>query len=1045
MGSVYTSPLRVYLVLALLALWGALSGFSLPISLFPNSSKPKINVSVPYGDLTAHEFSRTYGWIIENQVKGLLVDGKGVENLTTHYRGKDVDFTVEFEWGVPGQKALRDVQTLMAALSASWPEESRRSYGVNVWNENGGFLALSFYSPLRSLDDLYDELSPLLDPIGSKVPDASSVGLYNPNQKHVEILVNPERLAALHLLPSDLERAIQGSNNSLSGGRLQMGENRIAIEFPRDLSGLDELRNLPILTRGGVRLQLKDVATVQLVQQTKSQQAFKTSGVPSLILFANPKPGGNIKKMADDILAEITRLKPQMAADIEYKILVNPSEFINSSIKSVLHEVGLAALLAVLILFLFIGSLKNVVTAAIEIPMSIVLAFVLMKAFDMNLNLISLGGLALSAGMNVDASVVVMENIFRHFEKAKGHLSAEDRLKVLLGAVREVWMPILASTIASLVVFLPLILTSGLTNSILGDLAKAVVFSHSMSAIVALVLVPTVRLQMMRNETSFHLKSPIEGLFRRLESGYARALAAFIASPKAKGIAFASVAIALGGLVVFVLPRLPKEIIGRPETDWVILGMSTPTFTEARQLDSFSEKLEYDLNEKYGDRISYTFTQLFGSRSGMVMMRLKNRKDMDFLWKDIEQNYSNSPTVSYWVEPWNPSELPIPNPPHLRWEVRGATPEERMKVAEELRILISEAQTFPRVRTQPDSWKEQQVVMKPYFDVLARMRASNGLQLTDLAQYVRVATEGKWVGDLSVGLKSYSMDMAVIPGRVRAVEDLKGLPIGLGAKVVPLGALADVRVQSEHPGVFRYNMAEMTILTARENEANKRQVSAKQDEARKLLEDWKSKNASSKASVLWTTPDLEIQQALEQLKWALALSVLLIFMTMVLQFGDVVHALLVLVAIPLGMIGVLSSLFVFQSTLSLNSVLGMILLNGIAVANSIILVDFMKKLVDQGLSPDEAAIEASRARLRPILMTSLTTVLGMVPIALGFGEGGRILQPLGIAVAGGLWISMILTIFAVPALQAAYLNRRRPRAATVAPIPWRVPDQDLHP
>ena len=1044
MGDIYKSPLRVYLVLALLALWGILSGFSLPISLFPNSSKPTINTQVSYGELTSDEFSKTYGGPIEAQLKGMMFDGHGVENLTTNYRGKEAEFTIEFQWGTSGERALREVQTLMAALSASWPEESRRSYSVNSYSENSGFLALSFYSPLRSLDELYEQLNPLTEPISSRVPDASSVGLFNPSQKHVEISVNPERMAALHLLPSDIELAIHNGNSSLTGGSLQVGENKISIEFPRDLGSLDDLKNLPILTRSGTRLQIKDVAEIQLVRQTKFMQSFKTSGVPSLILFANPKPGGNIKKMADDIMAEIERIRPQIPKDVEYRVLVNPSEFINSSISSVLREVALAAFLAVLILLLFIGSFKNVATAAIEIPMSIVLAFILMKFFKMNLNLISLGGLALSAGMNVDASVVVMENIFRHFEDAPPNLTAEGRLQIVLRAVREVWLPVVASTIASLVVFIPLIMTSGLTNAILGDLAKAVVFSHSMSAIVALVLVPTVRLQMMRSETTFHLQSPIERQFRWLEDTYARLLRSFISSKRAQVILCTSIVLALTLLIGLVLPNLPKEIIGRPETDWVVLGVGAPTFTEARQLDSLTEKIEYDLFKKYDDKISYTFTQLSGTHNGEIMMRLKDRSDMDFLWHHLEEEFPNSPTLSYWVEPWNPSELPIPNPPNLRWEIRGGTPVERMRVSDELGVSLSEAQVFPRVKTQPETLKEEQIVMHPHFDVLARMEHPAAVTLADLSQYVRVATEAKYIGDLSVGTKIYSMDLSATHDRVKSIEDLGGLPVGLGDKVVPLGALVDIQTRPEPPNIFRYNQSEMTILTARENESNKAEIPHKQAQAKKLLQEWTAKNPQSKVNVIATDADVEIQEALHQLKWAVALSILLIFVTMVLQFGDVVHALLVLVSIPLGMIGVLLSLFLFRSTLSLNSVLGMILLNGIAVANSIILVDFMKKLVDQGIEPFQAAVDASRARLRPILMTSLTTVLGMIPIALGFGEGGRILQPLGISVAGGLWLSMLLTLFVVPALQAAYLTWKQKHSAHPLPtVTWKETNREL--
>lgn len=1025
MGHLYRSPLRVYFTLALLALWGLSAGFHLPISLFPDSSKPKIELTVNYGDLTAEEFSRTYGLVIENGLRGLLIDGKTPENLTATYNANDVDYLVEFQWDTSGEKALREMQTLGAALSATWPEESRRNYSVQTWRENGGFLALSFYSPLRSLDDLYDQLNPLVEPISSRVPDASNVMLFNPNKRHVEIILNPERLATLKVLPIDIERAIQRANTALSGGRLQVAENKIRIEFPRELNSIESLEALPVISRGGTRLQLKDLAEIRLAPIEKSQQVFKTSGVPSLILFSNPKPGGNVKKMADDIMAEVEKIRPQIPPDVEYKILVNPSEFINSSIKSVLHEVVLAAMLAVLILLLFIGSPKNVVTAAIEIPMSIVLAFILMKLFGVNLNLISLGGLALSAGMNVDASVVVMENIFRHFANAKGELTPQQRLHIVLEAVAEVRRPIIASTIASLVVFLPLIMTNGLTNSILGDLAKAVIFSHGMSAIVALVLVPTVRLQMMKNERNFHLQSPIEKQFLALETLYARALNYFLAQRTLRLGTYVGLLALLIGLFAFVFPRLPKEIIGRPETDWIILGINSSTFTEAKQLESFAEKLEFDLSQKYEKETAYTFTQLYGSRGGEIMIRLKDRKTMDRTWKKLEEDYTNTPTMNYWIEPWNPSELPIPDPPHLKWELRGGTPDERQKVAQDLRNEISEQQIFPRVRTRPDTSKNDLITMRPFLDVLARQDSATPLAPADLAHLIKTVTDGRYVGNLSVGTKHYQMDFSVTKGRIKTETDLRGLPVSLGQKVVPLSGLAAINIVRDAPALFRLNQVDLVQITARENENNKSDVPEQQKKARALLEKWKAEHPDSKVSVVELPADEEIQSALDQLKIALTLSVLLIFITMILQFGDVVHALLVLVAIPLGLIGVMLSLWVFHSTISLNSVLGMILLNGIAVANSIILVDFMKKLVDEGMAPRLAAVEASRARLRPILMTSLTTVLGMIPIALGFGEGGRILQPLGIAVAGGLWVSMLFTLFIVPALQAGYLTWKR--------------------
>jgi HAE1 family hydrophobic/amphiphilic exporter-1 len=251
---------------------------------------------------------------------------------------------------------------------------------------------------------------------------------------------------------------------------------------------------------------------------------------------------------------------------------------------------------------------------------------------------------------------------------------------------------------------------------------------------------------------------------------------------------------------------------------------------------------------------------------------------------------------------------------------------------------------------------------------------------------------------------------------------------------LPISALGQFKIVNREPTIYRENQHSMDLLSASLKKVNLSKQAEKQAQAREILADYKNKLANAPESERENAPviservaDQELQDALRQLKYAVLTSVLLIFLTMVLQLGDIVHSLLVLVAIPLGFIGVVLALLIFNSSLSLNSGLGTILLNGIAVANSIILVDFIRKKFQQGLAPLEATVTASTHRLRPILMTSMTTGLGMLPIALGMGEGGKTLQPLGIAVCGGLGVSTLFTLYVVPCLQFHYLSWRTKR------------------
>ncbi len=743
--------------------------------------------------------------------------------------------------------------------------------------------------------------------------------------------------------------------------------------------------------------------------------------------------------MSEEILQIVEDSKHLFPEDIQYKSLVDPSEFIRNAVNNVSHEVILGAILAVLVLFLFIGSIRNVGTAAIEIPLSMVLAFILMRMSGMNLNIISLGGLALSAGMNVDASIVVMENIFRHFDDVKGPIKFEDRLKIIVKAVKEVQFPVISATIASLVVFLPLSFTSALSNAILGDLAKTVVFSHGFSAFVALILVPTVRLQLMGKEKNPKpIRSPIEKQLKAIENFYAKTLNAFIHSFRAKVVTCISLVAALALLLTFVLPRVPKEIIGTPDTDWIILGVNASGNTMVKQMESLAAKNEVKLLDQFSDKISYTFTQIRGANRASIMARLKDKGDMMEVWKGLQKSFENTPFTRFWVVPWNPAELPIPDPPHLRVVVRGGSVNDRSETTTEIKRLIEADQIFPRVWSEPNTGHEENILFAPYAEQWALLRQTrSNVTLANISDLTRVATQGRKIGDITFDDKTMRIFLSYPMGSIKTAEDIGAIPLSVNEKLIPLKALGQVSLQKVPPLIYREDMRSIFLINAKHNKGDESKAEASQAKVDAAIQKWKAdrlaKGENGGPSVFLEDPFKERNDAIEQLSVAIALSILLIFLTMVIQFGSIVNALLVLVAVPFGIIGVILSLWVFNSTLSLNSALGVILLNGIAVANSIILVDFLKRLVDQGMDPKEAAVVAARKRLRPILITSLTTLLGMSPIALGFGDGGRILQPLGIAVSGGLWVSMCLTLFIVPTLQVAWIEFQQRRKKVVTP------------
>ena len=524
---------------------------------------------------------------------------------------------------------------------------------------------------------------------------------------------------------------------------------------------------------------------------------------------------------------------------------------------------------------------------------------------------------------------------------------------------------------------------------------------------------------------------PSMDFLTKLETWYSKALRGFINFKATVWITAIGIIVSLIVMGTLIVPNLKKEIIGTPDTDWMILSVNTHGNTLVGQMEAQAAEHEERLLSKFGNDIKYTFTQIQRANQATIMARLEDKHEMNRVWKAMEEEFQNQPGLYFWVGPWNPAELPLPDPPHMRLIVRGGKVEDRMLLAKDLMETIREKEAFPRAWTEPDVHMEENIVMVPHVERWQDMtKLGAGFLPFDITDLSRVATDGKVMEYINIDDDSLPIKVSYPTGTLSTKEDLESLPIGVGDKIVPLRAIVDIKLDEAKPRTYREDGRDLVIINAKRNKGEDHLVDSSLAQAKEIAEEYRKKDLSSlgltsKPMFYFEDAAKDLNDALKQLSTALALSLLLIFLTMLLQFGDIGHCLIIMVAIPLGIFGGSLSLWMFDSTLSLNSVLGIILLNGIAVNNSIILVDFILSLVREGFTPKEAAILAAQKRLRPILITSLTTILGMLPIALGMGEGGKILQPLGLSVAGGLWFSMLFTLFIVPMLEVLYLKRKQ--------------------
>lgn len=1032
MQRIYQEPKKVFFVLAFLAVWGLYSAFSLNVSLFPKNENSVIGVELSYGELTSESFFNTYGQSIEASLRGLAFEESRVVLLEASYNTESVSYELAFDWGKDPVQVVNYVKATLKGTLGYLPKRIFDSLRVRDFSSNSGYFLAGVKSKKRSDAELIKLISKDVYSLTSHVPEADFIYLTDPTVQELVIRFDADQLIKSQLNLAVVENQLRSVLRSVSLGSVLDESIQQKVEF-RMLSptlGLEELKNLEIPVPGSSkRITLGSLASIELEKNQEGSRKFFIQKLESIVVYAVPKPGANIKSMGDNLKKGLEKLKKNWPDDIEVDVLINPSFFIDRSIKGVAFEVILAGGMAVLVLFFFIGSLRNIVTAAIEIPLSLILAFILMKQFDVNVNLISLAGLALSAGMNVDASIVVLENILRVFkEKLLGsddvEFSHAERFRLIVKAVQEVLLPLFSSTLISLVVFAPLIMTTGITQSLLGDLAQAVVFSHGLSLLVALVLVPSIRLITLKNVQALKAEE-IQGFvfFKKamlwLNEKYALFLELFFNRFKIR----LGVSLFVAGLFVLAfgvfLPKLPKELMARPESDWLVLNLYLDLSPSVENAKLEALHFEDQVIEELGSSsVVSTLNQVSNANSIQLLVKIKEQSRAQELIEKLKQRFKSKDGKYYRAEMYNPSELNLPEAYDFSIEIGGSSSNQNK--FDVLGLIDEELRNHSGVHSiELKPWMTDFGVfnlapqnlgnVNDYIANRDRVQETLSLALNPSSGYTGLVLKNPNDAEQMVSVR-----MEVDKTHLNSVSEIRAMPVFVDKKLVPLGALYDFRQLPTKPQIYRRNNQE-TFFIKFKKVKDSDTAFVKEEFIDRVETKIAERLPGEDIKLEFVDPNPEISSAILELTKSLGLSFLVIFFVLFLQFSWLREVFAAMLPIPFGILGVIISLYVFNSTLSLNSVLGMILLSGIAIANSILIIDAANRLREESnISLQRAFVLSASMRLRPILMTSLTTLFGMLPMALGIGQGGAILQPLGISVCGGLFFSLILTLIYVP-------------------------------
>jgi HAE1 family hydrophobic/amphiphilic exporter-1 len=1018
--AIFEKRTGVLLLTLLLCLTGILLATQLPVQLYPQTRRPRVRAWIFHTGISAIDFSDEYAEDIESQL--LAVDG--VDVVEVEYENDQSDFTLTFDWKTDGDQAKADVETAMAGIMDLLPPEYDGQYSVVFFTgENAGYLMMGVTSQSMSPEELYTVLKTAVQPRLNRVEDAESVDIFNVEEMSVEVTLRQMDMLAYGLTIDMVEEALLGGHRPESVGKLDDGRVTYSVRLKRGVDSIFDIGDILIAQRGNVSIGLDEIADVEITY-TLPERAFVMDGARGIRVTASPEDGGNVRKMSRDVRKVLEqaiedRLLPQ---DSVFNLYLDPAEYIERSIRNVAQAAVMGAVLAMVVVLLSLGELRNTLLIGFSLPVTLMLTFIAMYLFKVSMNLISLGGIALAVGMVVDSSIVIMENIHRFRVKESPVLDNNGLKDLIVAAVRQVRAPVVASILTSVLVFLPILFTAPLTSAILGDQAKAVIFALLISMGVALTLIPLMASMVygarFRERTepvalSKHgLQQFSATVMGTLSRGYKNTLKGLL---KRRWATISFMMFSFGLLafsVVVVLPRIPREIISPPSSDRIVMFFRSPLIYDREQIvDDVIPAIDRRIQDRVGEYVGGSYADVWG-RFNRYFINLKGTHYANTVLDELQKEFVSDNTWYYNVMMWDPAQLPLPRTMDLQISVQGDEPSETVALLERVRDLVNDTELYSWVFTDPPTNLSDELAMTSRREVIEGFPEFTEAGLVRL---VRKILGGTRAIEFEEEQSTIEVSAVYPESQIRGRENLENFLVPYDQGVVPLKHFFDFSEVTNVSGIASENGERIFRLYARMasgTPASRR--SEFEDQIRGEIDDKLTLPAGY--TVLFDNPQEELEQSIRSLFIALAASVVLVYVLLAFQFNSLIIPLVILVTVPLGFIGVVLSLYLFKSSLSLNSMLGTILLAGIVVNNAIIMIDFYVKLRSGYGDRYEALIETAGIRFTPIVITMLTTVFGMLPIAIGFGEGSNIIQPLGIAVSGGLAVSTLFTLFMVPSI-----------------------------
>ncbi len=1004
-------PITVSMICGVALLLGSISFLRLPVDLMPDIEYPSITVFTEYPGVAPREIET----LITRPIEQSLSAAPGVEKITSTSSEGQSRVRVSFAWGTNLDEAANEIRTRIDRLRSILPEDAEPPVIFKFDVSQFPILWLAVSSSLNPRDlrqFVEDQIQYRLE----RVPGVASVDMRGGLRREIHVNLSLKKLRAYGLSVSNVVDVLRRENLNEPVGPVQEGDFELLLRTEGEFQDVEAIKDIVVTTRGGIPVYLKDVAEVQDAFQ-EIRQAVRVDGRPGIRLSVRKQSGANTVAVARAVKEEIARINRDFP-DVSIWPIIDTSTFIERSINNVQTAAISGSILAILVLFLFLRNLRSTFIIGLSIPIAVIATFALMYVNDFTLNTMSFGGLALGVGMLVDNAIVVLENIFRHREGGK---SAE---AAAIDGSREVTTAIIASTLTTVAVFIPLVFLTGMSGIMFKQLAYVIAFSLTCSLLVALTVIPVLCSRYLRIRPPEADRHPVihrwvtssGRLLNRLDDHYQRLI--HWALDHRRTVVVGSTALLVGSLLL--LPMLGFELM--PETDEgeVRITIELPPGTRLAVTDAVARELE-DLIAREVPEAEHVLTEVGG---GGWRESATNRADIRIKLVDQAHRRRSSQHIAAALRPHlirRPGmrafaraggglyimRLGQTSGDRIAVEIRGHDMSVAGDVARTVKAVV---ESVPGVTDARISRRDGVPEMRITID--RQKAATMGLNVSDVAETLRTTVGGRVATRFRQGGNEYDILVRLQEADRQRLASIERIPISTPfGDIVPVSSL--IRMQRREGPVSIERKDQERIVTVSANIAGRDLGSVMADIDARLRE----LPLPRDFAIMYGGEYEEQQKAFRQLLLCLILAIVLVYMVMAAEFESLRDPLVILFSVPLAAIGVIVMLFLTNTTFNIQAFIGTIMLAGIVVNNAIVLVDYTNLLRRRDGLPLRQAVElAGRRRLRPILMTTLTTVLALVPMALGLGEGGEVQAPMARVVIGGLLTSTLITLVFIPTL-----------------------------